>query len=156
MKKKIYHGRIFYGWYIVAAAFIIMAVGWGIVFNTASLFINPISEELGLSRKAINATFTIRSICQLVISLFSGLIYKKLKMKNLMTVTSLSLALSFFFTCFCKKYRYAILSNYYSQLFHGPLRNPTPFHNIKQLVPGGNWLCHWTSLYGQWVGRHDT
>lgn len=96
MKKKIYHGRIFYGWYIVAAAFIIMAVGWGIVFNTASLFINPISEELGLSRKAINATFTIRSICQLVISLFSGLIYKKLKMKNLMKVTSLSLALSFF------------------------------------------------------------
>ncbi|NLY66246.1 MAG: MFS transporter [Tissierellia bacterium] len=102
MKEKLYHGKIFYGWYIVAAAFVIMAVGWGITFNTASLFINPISEDLGLSRKAINMTFTIRSLCQLVISLFAGLIYTRLKMKNLMKLTSITLALSFFLHAYVK------------------------------------------------------
>ena len=79
MKEKIYHGKIFYGWYIVAAAFVIMAVGWGITFNTASLFINPISEDLGLSRKAINMTFTIIFLCQLVISLLQALSIQGLK-----------------------------------------------------------------------------
>ncbi len=102
MNRRTYKGNIFYGWYIVAAAFIIMAVGWGITFNTASLFINPISEELGLSRKAINMTFTIRSLSQLVISLLAGIIYTKLKMKNLMKVTSITLALSFFFHAYVK------------------------------------------------------
>lgn len=96
MKKKLYHGRIFYGWYIVAAAFIIMAVGWGITFNTASLFIKPISEELGFSRQEINATFTIRSACQMIISLFSGIIFTKLKIRNLMKVASITLSLSIF------------------------------------------------------------
>lgn len=102
MKKKLYHGRIFYGWYIVAAAFIIMAVGWGITFNTASLFIKPISEELGFSRREINVTFTLRSACQMTISLFAGIIFTKLKIRNLMKVASITLFLSTFFYSFVK------------------------------------------------------
>lgn len=96
MKRNMYDEKVFYGWYVVAAAFIMMATGWGIIFNTASLFIEPVSTDLALSRQSINFTFTIRSICQLVIYLFSGIIFSKLKIKNLMKVASIILPISIF------------------------------------------------------------
>jgi len=102
MKDKFYHGKIFYGWYIVIAAVLLMAVCWGVVFNTASLFIDPISTELGISRQAMNLTFSIRSICQLAVALFSGVIYKKLKMINLMKIASVTSVLSLFLHSYIK------------------------------------------------------
>lgn len=96
MGERLYQNRIFYGWYIVIAAFIIMAVGWGITFNTASLFIEPISRDLGLSRETMNTTFSIRSICQLVVALSSIVIYSKFKMKSIMKAASIILPISFF------------------------------------------------------------
>ncbi len=91
MKKK-----IFYGWFIVAASFIIMTFGWGIVFNTSSLFIEPISETLNISRKTMNFTFTLRALSQLLISLLSVVIFKRFKMINVMKVCSIILGISFF------------------------------------------------------------
>lgn len=96
MIKKLYHGRIFYGWFIVAAAFIIMANSMGIVFNTASLFLKPISSELGFSRSAISATLTVRYITQMIVSLLSGKIFSKYKISNVMKVCTIVLAISFF------------------------------------------------------------
>ena len=96
MKNKLYHGKIFYGWYIVAAGLIIMSVGWGIVFNTASLFIEPVGNDLGLSRQGINTTLTIRSLCQLIVYFFSGILYSKVKIKSLMKIASITLPISFF------------------------------------------------------------
>lgn len=91
MKKK-----IFYGWFIVASAFLIMTLGWGIVYNTSSLFIEPISETLNISRKAMNFTFTLRAIFMLVISLLSALLFKRFKMINIMRVCSIVLGITFF------------------------------------------------------------
>ncbi len=88
--------KIFYGWFIVGASFLIMALGWGIVFNTSSLFIEPLSETLNISRKAMNFTFTLRSFAQLIISLFSVVIFKRFKMINVMKVCSISLGVTFF------------------------------------------------------------
>lgn len=96
MKNKIYNGKIFYGWYIVAAACILLAVCWGITFNTASLFINPISDDFGISRKAINMTFSIRSITQLTISLFSWIIFTRFKLGNMMKVASITAIISLY------------------------------------------------------------
>ncbi len=96
MIKKLYHGRIFYGWFIVAAAFIIMANSMGIVFNTASLFLKPISDELGFSRSAISATLTVRYITQMVVSLFSGRIFSTYKISSVMKLCTIILAISFF------------------------------------------------------------
>ncbi|MBG0763481.1 MAG: MFS transporter [Tissierellales bacterium] len=92
MKKT----KIFYGWFIVASAFLIMTLGWGIVYNTSSLFIEPISETLNISRKAMNFTFTLRAIFMLVISLLSALLFKRFKMINIMRVCSVVLGISFF------------------------------------------------------------
>src|SRR5690554_2622968 len=96
MRDKIYNGKIFYGWYVVIAAGILLAVCWGITFNTASLFINPISNDFGISRKAINMTFSIRSIIQLTISFFSWILFTSLKLGNMMKVSVIASVISLY------------------------------------------------------------
>lgn len=96
MIKKMYHGKIYYGYFIVAAAFIIMASSLGIVFNTASLFLKPIGDDLGFTQSAISATLAIRSVTQMVVSLFSWKIFSKYNLRNIMKLSSIVLAISFF------------------------------------------------------------
>lgn len=96
MKEKLIRGKVFYGWYIVAAGFIIMATAWIVVFNTSSLFIKPISESLGFTRSQISVTITIRSACQMMVALFSGKILTKFNIKKLMVVGTITLFLSIF------------------------------------------------------------
>lgn len=88
--------KIFYGWIIVASSFLIMTLGWGIVFNTSSLFIEPVSETLDISRKVMNFTFTLRAIFQLLISLSSVILFKRFKMINVMRFCSVGLGITFF------------------------------------------------------------
>lgn len=68
-----------------------MGLVWAIFFNLTSLFVPSYADDLGMSRKAINLVFTLRSICQLVISLVSGYIFSKVKMHNLMKLSSVVL-----------------------------------------------------------------
>ncbi len=88
--------KIFYGWVIVAAAFIIMATGWASVFNCSSLFIKPISDDLGFSRSEIGATMTIRAAFQMIISFFAGTIFSKFDIKKLLRLASIVLVISVF------------------------------------------------------------
>lgn len=94
--NKIRFKEIHYGWFIVGAAFLIMAAGWGILYNCSSLFIEPISSDLGFSRSQINATMTIRAASQMVISLLAGKIFRRFDLIRLMKTASLVLVLSFF------------------------------------------------------------
>ncbi len=96
MEKILNNKNIYYGWIIVAAAFIIMATGWASVYNSSSLFIKPISNDLGFSRSEISATMTIRAACQMAVSLFAGKIFRKFDIKKLMRFASITLIISFF------------------------------------------------------------
>ncbi|WFA08410.1 MFS transporter [Tissierella sp. Yu-01] len=96
MKNSFYNGKIFYGWYIVAAGFVIMATVWGTVYNCASLFIEPISNDLNFLRSQVNATLTIRSATQMIISLFAGKIFSKFNIRKLMMISTLTLFASYF------------------------------------------------------------
>lgn len=94
--NKIRFKEIHYGWFIVGAAFLIMAAGWGILYNCSSLFIEPVSSDLGFTRSQINATMTIRAASQMVISLLAGKIFRRFDLIRLMKTASLVLVLSFF------------------------------------------------------------
>lgn len=96
MIREKFEGKLSYGWINVMAGFLIMATAWGIIYNCASLFIDPISSDLNFTRSQINATMTIRSATQLIISLFAGKIFSKFKIKRLMIVASLTLFGSYF------------------------------------------------------------
>lgn len=87
---------IHYGWIIVFSGFIIMAAALGIVYNCASLFIKPISQELGFTRAQANALFTIRAITQVIAFLFGAKLFKKIKIRRLMQLVTVVLAASYF------------------------------------------------------------
>lgn len=94
--KKLYKGKIFYGWYIVVAVFIILACSMGIFFNTASLFLKPVSEDLGVTRSAVSATLTIRSVIQMAVSLLASKIFSRYNIRRVMKLSTIVLILSFF------------------------------------------------------------
>ena len=88
--------KIHYGWFVVLASFLIMSVGWGSVYNCSSLFIQPITEELGFSRSQFNVTMTIRAAAQVVISLIAGKIFRQSRILTIMKVGTIILIGSFF------------------------------------------------------------
>jgi MFS family permease len=109
--------KIFYGWIIVASSFLIMTLGWGIVFNTSSLFIEPVSETLDISRKVMNFTFTLRAIFQLLISLSSVILFKRFKMINVMRFCSVGLGITFFLHSYINSVFLLYLLNSLSTVF---------------------------------------
>ena len=53
------HNKIFYGWYIVAACFMLCFLFAGAGFYSFSIFIKPIEDEFGWARSAIALTMSI-------------------------------------------------------------------------------------------------
>lgn len=94
--KALSKTNIYYGWFIVGAAFFIMALGWGSVYNASSIFIQPISKELGFTRSEFNVTMTIKAVCQVGVSLLASRIYRRLDILKVMKASSVILILSFF------------------------------------------------------------
>lgn len=64
-------GRIFYGWWVLAAGCVIMGLSSGVVGYAATIFFIPVSAALGLSRAA---TSLATSVARLETSAFSFLI----------------------------------------------------------------------------------
>jgi len=86
--------KIFYGWYIVAACVLIAAAGIGF-HNTASIFIRPVTEDLGLSRGEFTFFRTIIVILGAALLPAYGKLAQKVSIKKIMiigtTISSISL-----------------------------------------------------------------
>ena len=91
MKKK-----LFYGWIVVIAIFLILAVGWGITFNSSSIFISPIEKDLGFTRSQMLNAVTIRGIVKTLIAFYSGWIFSKYNIKRVMEISTIVLCISYF------------------------------------------------------------
>jgi MFS family permease len=52
-------GPIYYGWYVVAALCVTETVTWGIVYYGYPVFLRPMEDELGASRVAVTAAFSL-------------------------------------------------------------------------------------------------
>lgn len=96
MLKDAHGDPLFYGWYIVAAGFLVMAVSIGIVNNCAGLFIKPICADMGFSRQAIGGNQTIISAAQMAMALCSGKIFSRFPVKRVMQLCTITLAASYF------------------------------------------------------------
>lgn len=88
--------RPFYGWFIVAAGFLVMFCTIGIVNNCAGLFTKPVCEDMGFSRGAMAVNMTILSACQMVVALFGGKIFVRFDVKWIMRISSIALAVGYF------------------------------------------------------------
>ena len=78
-------GKIFYGWYIVLACVLIAAAGIGF-HNTASIFVRPVTEDLGFSRGEFTFFRTIVTILSAGLLPFYGRLAAKYSIKKIMLI----------------------------------------------------------------------
>jgi len=64
--------KLFYGWVIVAVAFLIGFTEAGVFQNILSIFLKPMAEEFGWSRTIITGSIAFGSVCGGVVAPFMG------------------------------------------------------------------------------------
>ncbi len=95
-------GRTFYGWYVAAACFLVMAMSVGIVNNSSGVFIKPVCESLGFSRGAMAVNNTIIAASCMAVSLFAGPIYRRFDVRRVMVLSGAFMAAGYFGYSFCR------------------------------------------------------
>lgn len=110
MNKK---GKIFYGWWIVIATFLIMTLIYGPIANLVSLFILPITKELGFSPSQFMVYYTIMALAAMAVGPLAGRLIKKMDIRIYLTLFILIAAVAFAGFSFSTKlfhfYLFAIL-----------------------------------------------
>ncbi len=88
--------RIHYGWITVIAGLLITAVAAGMAINCFSLFVIPVSTDLGFSRAQMGVCQTINALGFVVTSLISGWLFKKIELKKIMKVSVAVIVIAYF------------------------------------------------------------
>lgn len=63
--------RIFYGWVVVAGAFVVMGVGYGLIYSLGT-YLEPFSREFGADRGPVSFVFGLAAILSLVGGIVAG------------------------------------------------------------------------------------
>lgn len=90
------HTRIFYGWWIVSAAFITLFVATGFIFYSYGVFLEPIQKEFGASRFAVAMGLTLMNSAMAFAAPFLGRFIDTWSIRRLMMIGCVSLGLGFF------------------------------------------------------------
>lgn len=90
-------GKYFYGWTIVIGGILIIMFAIPLVNTLGSLFMIPVTTELGIDRTQFAVTGTIVSVMTIIMSPIAGKIYNshKFKMRTVQTTALLVLALAY-------------------------------------------------------------
>ncbi|OKO88355.1 MFS transporter permease [Bradyrhizobium sp. NAS80.1] len=71
LQSTLPHRSVFHGWFVVAAAFAVMFVGFGSAY-TFSAFLEPLQRDFGASRGSISLVFSIAGFLYFALGLVSG------------------------------------------------------------------------------------
>jgi MFS family permease len=92
---KLSHSRIFYGWFVVAAAFAVTFVGFGSAY-TFSAFVESLQRDFGASRGSVSLVFSLAGFLYFGLGIVSGPLADRYGSRPLavggMIVTGLGLA----------------------------------------------------------------
>lgn len=89
-------GNIHYAWAICIGCAFICALSSPIINATATLYLQSVTKELGVSRSAFTLSTTIVALCGMVISPLWGKIYSnRARMRIVLTLTVLGFGLSY-------------------------------------------------------------
>lgn len=80
-KKKIY-----YGWYVVAAGCISIAMTTGIVNNCFSQFVKPVCADMGITRQDMSMIQTVFSIASMLFAMIWGSLSKRIHLHRWMCI----------------------------------------------------------------------
>ncbi|NLW79733.1 MAG: MFS transporter [Ruminococcaceae bacterium] len=86
-KKKVY-----FGWWVVLTSFLIMGLVFAPTGTLISLFLKPISEDLGVSRTIFTTVSTIGGIAQILAALVGGRILARFNLKRVVAFSMVALA----------------------------------------------------------------
>ncbi|MFD4932188.1 MFS transporter [Peribacillus butanolivorans] len=107
------NGKIFYGWWIVVATFMIMTLIYAPIANLVSLFTLPVTKELGFGIPQFMLYFTIMALAGMVVGPIAGKLMKKMDIRLYLTLFILIAAIAFVGFSFSTKlihfYLFAIL-----------------------------------------------
>lgn len=93
MNKR--QSRLFYGWYVVFACFLIMGVSVGLVNNSSGVYIKPVCADMGFSRKAMAFNNTLIAASSMLVAVFAGKIYARFDVKQVMRFGGVALGLGY-------------------------------------------------------------
>ena len=78
-----------YGWVIVAASVVILAI-LGLILFTFGIFLEPITEELNWDRGALSAAFSISFLAGGFLGIIAGRLSDRFGPRPLVTITAIS------------------------------------------------------------------
>ena len=97
MKKFLENNRLFYGWYIVAAAFIILFFNAGARYAFGVMF-KPMIEEFGWSRGSVSLVFFVNMVVFALTLIITGRLYDRYGPKWVIVVSTLFISAGFALT----------------------------------------------------------
>src|ERR1700688_5097660 len=90
------NSRIFYGWFVVAAAFAVTLLGFGSAY-TFSAFVEPLQRDFGASRGSVSLVFSLAGFLYFSLGILSGPLADRFGSRRLafigMILTGLGLAI---------------------------------------------------------------
>jgi MFS family permease len=95
--------RLFYGWYVLAASFVILFFNAGARFSFGVIF-KPMIEELGWSRSEISAAFFLNTTVYAISLVAVGRLYDRYGPKWVLILSSILLAAGFAMTSVINAY----------------------------------------------------
>ena len=90
---------LFYGWYIVAGAFLILAVNYGIRYSFG-IFLKPMSDEYGWSRSVVSLGVSFNMIAYSFFTIFIGRMVDRIRPFYIITVGTLAVSLGLIMAVF--------------------------------------------------------
>lgn len=86
MEKK--ESKFFYGWIVVIACMLLSASATGLLAYLNSLFITPVTEELGIPRTQYMLSNTCYTITTMLVMPFIGTVFQKFPMKRIIIIAA--------------------------------------------------------------------
>jgi MFS family permease len=125
--------QIFYGWKIVIAGVIVLAVGLGMFTSTNSLFVIPVCESLGFSRSQFTLYRTIITMASICFMPFYSKVIQRIGTKKTLLIGAAALSVITFCYSFSNK-----LWHFYSLAFINGI-----FFNTLSFMVIGILVNHW-------------
>jgi MFS family permease len=85
--------RLFYGYVVVAACFVILFLVWGMVLNTFPIFLKPIAEDMNWGRGALAIALLMGSIGTAIAAPIAGIIIDRTGARPVMVAGALMIGL---------------------------------------------------------------
>lgn len=87
--------KVFYGWFVVVSCVLIMALEYAPLVSCASLFVTPITEDLGFARSGYMLVSSISTIVMILLAPFVGKIMSKKCMHKVLVCCVAGVSISY-------------------------------------------------------------